>query len=121
MSTARTTEQWLGLDDKLAVELAKVFTPGPWKHDWEFFDKFDDIENIKIHAIYSCDKCGHTETLTTHRGLLPFSNSLRRNARRKELKKRNDCKPCSVPDPITIDWNTAMEGYRKQDYVEVEP
>ena len=24
-------------------------------------------------------------------------------------------KACSVPDPITIDWNTAMEWFRKQD------
>ena len=27
----RTAEEWVALDD-LPVELAKVFTPGPWKH-----------------------------------------------------------------------------------------
>ncbi len=30
----RTVKEWLALGDKLGVELARVLTPGPWRHEW---------------------------------------------------------------------------------------
>ncbi len=74
MSTDRTVQQWLALDDdELIRELSKM-QPTPWKHDW-----------ISDSIVTYCSRCrGHLDDVTT-----------------PEF--------CSVPDPITIDWNTAME------------
>jgi hypothetical protein len=70
----RTAKEWLALGDELGVELAKVLTPGPWKHDWGNKSR--------------CANCARywPEDIDS---------------------------PCPVPDPITIDWNTAMEWFRK--------
>ncbi len=71
----RTPEEWLALDDdELGLELAKVFTPGPWKHRW----------HRKPRGFRKCTKC-----------------EMRHRDWKDEL--------CPVLDPITIDWNTAME------------
>ncbi len=71
-----TPEQWLQLtDDKLALELVRVLTPGPWKHDAE----------IDRYGFGDCRKCSD------------------------RLGQKRSPEHCPVPDPITIDWNTAME------------
>ena len=31
----KTAKKWLGYGEELALELAKVLTPGPWKHDMD--------------------------------------------------------------------------------------
>ncbi len=85
MSTDRTAQQWLTLGDDLAVELAKVFTPGPRKHD--FPEMRDLYRPFIINAYGPCRKCRR------HR-MDEFTN-------------------CHLPDRIKIDWNTAMEWFRK--------
>ncbi len=71
MSTDRTAEQWLALDD-LPTELARVLTPGPYSHA------------IGHYGQWICVKC-----------------------RTSFPDDKNIPKTCPVPDPITIDWNTA--------------
>ena len=66
----RTAKEWLAFGDELAVKLAEVFMPGPWKHNGA---------NV-VNGV--CDKCG---------------------------KSYLRAASCPVPDPIVIDWNTAME------------
>ena len=83
MSTERTPEQWLALDD-LPTELAKALTPGPWKHGWVLHQ--DPVNNWS-----KCSKCDATMTGVGNNLVLP----------------------CPVPDPIKIDWNTAMKWFRK--------
>ncbi len=79
MSAERTPEQWLALGDNLAAELAKVLTPGPWEH-----------KSNELGDTIRCNKC--------------FAEC---------DEDSSDCAyhfhPCLVPDPIVIDWNTAME------------
>lgn len=88
----KTVEQWLAIpDNKLPVELAKVLAPGPWNHERER-NSGHRIECVKCNAkcatgTWACSIC------ETHCPLF-FD-------------------PCPVPDPITIDWNTAMEHMRK--------
>ncbi len=83
MSEPTTIKQWLAYGDKLSVELAKVFTPKPWKHDIMGArlntDGYAWCKKCKLWIYFECDKP----------------------------------KSCSVPDPITIDWNTAMEWRNK--------
>ena len=82
MSTDRTAQQWLALDDdELIRELSKM-QPGPWKHDVEEIRRGSMPTPLK-----KCRKCG---------AFYPIRHS-----------------SCPVPDPITIDWNTAMEWQRK--------
>ena len=42
----RTAKEWLAFGDELAVKLAEVFMPGPWKHNGA---------NV-VNGV--CDKCG---------------------------------------------------------------
>ncbi len=81
MSKPKTAEQWLALDD-LPTELAKVLTPGPWKHE---------TQNRQGGICHKCWK-------------RPGFNIPRPGG-----------KFCSVPDPITIDWNTAKYWQGKCD------
>ena len=77
----KTTDQWLALpDDKLALELGRVFTPGPWKHCLSQ----NDSAGVTIRCCSKCDKQWYVD----------------------EFPKR---KPCFFPNPIKLDWNTAME------------
>lgn len=73
-------EQWLQLGDELGVELAKVLTPGPWRHR--------DRATMDPHFVCECCKCG------------------RKGKTSGQLLFKADC---PVPDPIKLDWNTAME------------
>ncbi len=91
-----TAEEWLQLDDKtLALELAKVLTPGPWKH------KFDPSTKPGICKCSRCAyKCGGPDrNCQTFRGVT-ISEC---NKHRKSLN-------CSIPDPIdSSKWDVAME------------
>ncbi len=76
----RTVEQWLNQKD-LPTELGRVFTPKA-KHDWLepaiYYGPSDPLG-----FVVKCQKCGHVKTL------------------------QEEIDGCSVPDPITIDQNTA--------------
>ena len=77
----KTVEQWLALGDDLPVELARVFTPGPWKHDWDACGH---------NAHNKCQKCG--------KAWASSNNAIKRNF------------SCPIPGPIDIkDWKVAME------------
>ena len=69
--------------DDLPTELARVLTPGPWEH-----------RNGGHGGEIRCNKC--------------FAK-----CDEQDNKCEYHFKPCLVPDPITIDWNTAMEWFRK--------
>ena len=84
----KTAAEWLGLGDTLAVELAKVLTPGPWKHKGKWF-------GVGRHHDWRCKACGKSIKY----------DSLDKNEQQKALIFFDE--PCSVPDPIVIDWNTA--------------
>ena len=74
-----TAETLLALsEDELALEAAKVLTPGPYKH-----------EPTKGSGI--CKRCGVCPSIWC-KGLAFYDD--------------NSCRP---PDPITLDWNTAMK------------
>ncbi len=88
-----TVEELLAMsDDKLGLELAKVWTPkDEWKHTFQ-----DGIGYLDGEHLQRCAKCGiPTDSHKTLTGLTRQVVELRKTA-------------CSVPDPITIDWNTAM-------------
>ena len=78
----KTLEQLLAMPKgKLGVELAKVLTPGPWKHKWDTCGQ---------NALNKCQKCGKPWASS--------SNAIKRNF------------SCPVPDPLdTEDWNVAMK------------
>lgn len=76
----RTVTEWLALSDELGKKLAEVLTPGPWKH---YIKPIIDPEYS-----YGCTKC---------------------EKKNKSYARLAFTADCSVPDPITIDWNTAME------------
>jgi len=81
MSKPKTVEQWLKEKD-LPTELGRVLAPG--KHIWEESAmKVEGLCNLK----YRCKKC------------------FMRVAESAKAAHENDCRV----DPITIDWNTAME------------
>ena len=98
-----TVNEWLALpDDKLGVALAKVLTPGPWKHD------------LVLHGSYSfthweCRKCKQS-----------FKTGQVKSANYTGSTGYDWCEgatkdPCPVPVPIDInDWNVAMGEYRKR-------
>ena len=83
MSTDRTAEQWLTLDD-LPTELARVFTPGNGVHQY----KQIEFRQPTIGIRYKCVRC---------------------NKEWNSAELPHGFVACSVPNPITIDWNTAME------------
>jgi len=88
---SKTVEQWLALGDDLPVELAKVFTPGPWKHG-KMVKESGGLRHESFTGLCSLDVCPKCD------------------------KDWEWCEvhPCSVPDPIDIkDWNTAMEWREK--------
>ena len=94
MGTERTAEQWLALDD-LPTELARALTPGPWKHNWVHTGKnnFEEVkkDGVTFQAEKICHRC---------KTVFPMGDT--------------SCYgDCSVPDRIKIDWNTAMEWYKK--------
>ena len=80
MSTDRTAEQWLALDD-LPTELAKSLTLNRKSAHRMYARKF----KTDTETVWCCHKCEN------------------------EWSTNQEGEPCSVPDPITIDWNTAME------------
>ena len=84
-------KEYLAMDDKtFAVEIARVLTPGPWKH----INKKPisvQFQNPPIREkIYYCSKCGEI---------------FQRDNRKMKI-------PCPIPDPITLDWNLAMKIFR---------
>ncbi len=91
MSKPKTVQQWLDLPkDKCALELAEVLTPKPWKHNNTGLGP----EGITLEYPKSyCPKC-HKEFADT------------------ADKCEDSDLYCPVPDPIKIDWNTAMKWYR---------
>ncbi len=80
---SETVQQWLGYDD-LPLELAKVFTPRPWKHDIRPI--------LDPDYRYGCKKC---------------------DAREQSYSRLAFTADCSVPGRIKIDWNTAIPMLRK--------
>ncbi len=52
----RTPAEWLALGDELGVELAKVFTPEPWGHDW-----FDNLHLPRCIKCQCDDTKGHPD------------------------------------------------------------
>ena len=85
MTKPKTPEKWLALpDDKLATELGRAFTKGPWKHCLSQ----NDSAGVTIRCCSKCDKQWYVD----------------------DFPER---KPCSVPDPIKLDWNTAKYWQRK--------
>lgn len=79
----KSVTDWLA-EKNLGVELAKVLTPGPWKH----------INGGHGGAI-RCSKCFAECDESNHDCSYHFH-------------------PCLVPDAIDIkDWNMAMETYRR--------
>lgn len=88
----RTVEQWFTTQD-LPAELAKVLTPGPWKHKRKTISHGQGLMNT-----YECVKCGFAFAPGVDGG------------------SWEEGPDCSVPDPFDInDWSTAMEWFRKQD------
>ena len=74
-----TLKEFLQLPkEEQAIEAAKVFTPKPWKH--KFRVPKTAIESCRISR--RCVKCD-------------------------EVVVVSEDSPCSVPDPIKIDWNNA--------------
>ncbi|KKL05243.1 hypothetical protein LCGC14_2608010 [marine sediment metagenome] len=90
----KTVQQWLDLPkDKRALELAKALTPEPWKHGNTGLGP----EGITLEYPKSyCPKC-HKEFADT------------------ADKYEGSDLICSVPGPITIDWNTAKYWQGKCD------
>ena len=84
MSKTKTVEEWFALGDDLPLELGRVLTPGPWNHTWEE-GFWNESETMRISL--RCSKC---KVFT------------------KDTKRDTPSQYCSVPDPITIDGNTAM-------------
>ena len=82
----RTAKEWLALGDELAVKLAEVFMPGPWKHKRKTIKHGQGLMNT-----YECFKCGFAFSPGSDGG------------------SWEEGPDCPVPDPIVIDWNTAME------------
>ncbi len=78
----RTLEEWLELPDaQLAVEAAKVLTPGPWRHE--------PRQVWGDPPTWQCAKCGKEE-----------------QGRQGEIAG-----DCPIPDPLNIDdWNVAMDA-----------
>ena len=92
MSEPKTAEQWLALGDKLAVELAEVLSPEPWKH--EFISNPDGKSESLLDF---CSKCQH-DAGTLDGEMYPYMVSY----------KAFIAKGCSVPDPIKVDdWKEA--------------
>ncbi len=90
MSTERPVEEWLALDDdELIRELSKM-QPKPWKHE-----RYTIKHAPGFDAEYACIKCGFAYSPGPDGGYW------------------EEGPDCSVPDPLTIDWNTAMETYRE--------
>ncbi len=88
--------KWLAMtDEELAVEAAKVLVPEPWKHD------------IKLKVGKDCvafDHCLKCKKKTSPTAIA--QDSYEQYTRLRDFD-------CSVPDAITLDWNTAMEWFRK--------
>ncbi len=93
----RTAEEWLALDD-LRTELAKVLTPGKSKH-------YCRSHLRDAHWVYICDKCGRE-----YDGRELDEQGIYAKCWNIFSGIEHDC---PVPDAITIDWNTAMEWFRK--------
>ncbi len=90
MDTDRTAEQWLAEQD-LPTELAKALTPGPWKHDI-----YNSFKHGSLTRFF-CTKCGNIIENVTGEYMSGVPG--------RTVYESDD--PCPVPDPITIDWNTA--------------
>lgn len=84
-----TVIEWLSLDDNLlGVELGKILTPGPWKHN---------VEPISSQHV-KCNKCRKTICVTGQKWDFPNSQ------------------PCPIPDAIDInDWGLAKAEQAKCD------
>ncbi len=88
----RTAKQWLALGDDLGLELAKVFTPGPWEHKRERNSEYR-LECVKCNAkcvsgTWACSIC--------------------------EIHCPLFFDPCTVPDPVdTEDWKLVIDYIRK--------
>ena len=102
MSTERTPEQWLGLPEQdLPTELAKALAPGPWKHGYQNWTRHSE-HGLILHD-RCCPKCG-----------LCISVDIFRDRTSPWMISVGPTKtPCSVPDPITIDYSTAIPMLRK--------
>lgn len=88
-----TVKEWLALSDyQLAIMLEKVLPLGPGKHNWQCQPERGSHPKAEQQN-WLCIKCLY----------------YREKAARYELLEG----PCLVPDPITIDWNTTMEWFRK--------
>jgi len=86
-----TAKEWLEVPEaELPVKLAEVLTPGPVEHEWEL-----RIMGTEGSQSYECMRCETVFHFPDRRAYL------------KELP----C--CPIPDPVKIDWNTAMEWFRK--------
>lgn len=90
----RTVDQWLALGgDKLPVELARVFVPKPWKHDWKWLWPGDPPTG----RYCECRKCENGGCLSLALPSYDVDDKL------FELFGY-----CDVPDPVDIkDWNVA--------------
>ncbi len=85
--TNRTAAEWLKIPkDELGVKLAEVLKVS--KHNWLEPAVYHGPED-PLGFVKKCQKCGHVYTIA--------EASI----------------PCPVPDPIKLDWNTAMEWFRK--------
>lgn len=107
----RKAEQWMALGDKLPVELARRFTPGPWKHEHhlaiskkEFAKYGRGCATNNAYPKWVCFKCSQVVELKSDR----YEDRQLPTAREIE-------DGCSVPDPIAIDWNTAKYWQGKCD------
>ncbi len=88
-----TPQEWLAIpEDKLPTALAEVFTPRPWKHNLYSRGCGTDIDVI-------CQKCDG--------GVHTFVARYEQGVPGRTVYSSDES--CPVPDPITIDWNTAME------------
>ena len=94
MTKPKTVQEWLELpEDERALEFGRVLTPEPWKHNNTGLGP----EGITLEYPKSyCPKC-HKEFADT------------------ADKCEDSDLYCSVPDPITIDWNTAKYWQGKCD------
>ena len=95
----KTGEQWLALGDDLGVELGRVFTPGPWKHDLVIGG--DSFEH------YRCTRC-HASILQKHIQVATEEYYWAPGHKGTRITGGD----CSDTNRITIDWNTAMEWFR---------
>ncbi len=100
----KTVQQWLDLPkDERALEFAEVLTPGAWKHKYQNWTRHS--EHDLIFHDRCCPKCGLCISVDVFRDRTsPWM-----------ISAGPTHTPCSVPDPITIDWNTAKYWQEKCD------